>query len=67
MITAQAIVERALQLSRADGCVVVVAEHSEANLRWAANSLTTNGQMTSRSVTVISTIEWRCHGKGCKR
>jgi predicted Zn-dependent protease len=47
-------VEQALQLSTVDGCVVVASEHTETNLRWANNSLTTNGQMTSRSVTVVS-------------
>jgi predicted Zn-dependent protease len=56
MSTPQEIVERGLRLSQVDGCVVIVTEHTEANLRWAANSLTTNGQMTSRSVTVISTV-----------
>ncbi|GAA4940163.1 hypothetical protein GCM10023238_02260 [Streptomyces heliomycini] len=34
------IVERALELSRADGCVVIADEHSTANLRWAGNALT---------------------------
>jgi len=52
----QDIVERALGYSVADGCVVIVAETTEANLRWAGNGLTTNGQMASRSVTVISTM-----------
>jgi predicted Zn-dependent protease len=52
----QEIVDDALSASTADGCVVIVAEHTETNLRWAANSLTTNGQMQSRSVTVISTF-----------
>ena len=37
------IVERALELSRTDGCVVIADEKSEANLRWASNTLTTNG------------------------
>jgi predicted Zn-dependent protease len=53
----QELVEGALAQSTADGCVVVASEHSETNLRWAANSLTTNGQMRSRSVTVISTFD----------
>jgi predicted Zn-dependent protease len=53
----QQLVETALGASVADGCVVIVAEHSETNLRWAGNSLTTNGQMRSRSVTVISTYD----------
>jgi predicted Zn-dependent protease len=50
----QDFVEQALQLSTVDGCVVVAAEHTETNLRWANNSLTTNGQMSSRSVTVVA-------------
>jgi predicted Zn-dependent protease len=56
-IEIQALVELAQTTSGADGCVVVAAEHTETNLRWAANSLTTNGQMRSRSVTVISTFD----------
>ena len=50
-------IERALALSTADGCVVVGEERTEANLRWAANSLTTNGQMHSRKLTVISIVD----------
>jgi predicted Zn-dependent protease len=57
MSTPQDLVEAALTQSSADGCIVVAAEHSETNLRWAANSLTTNGQMRTRSVTVISTFD----------
>jgi predicted Zn-dependent protease len=40
----------------ADGCVVIVAETSSANLRWANNTLTTNGAMRGSSVTVIATV-----------
>jgi predicted Zn-dependent protease len=54
MAAIQDYVEQALQQSNVDGCVVVASESTETNLRWANNSLTTNGQMTSRSVTVIS-------------
>lgn len=57
MTQPQQLVEQALAESGADGCVVIVAEHSETNLRWAGNSLTTNGQMRSRSVTVVSTFD----------
>lgn len=49
-------VERALELSRADGTVVIVEERSSANLRWALNALTTNGQTRGRQVTVIATV-----------
>jgi predicted Zn-dependent protease len=61
MTAAQELVDAALAASSADGCVVIVAEHSETNLRWAANSLTTNGRMRSRSMTVVSTLD---HGDG---
>ena len=52
----QEIVEAALAAATTDGTVVIVTDRSEANLRWANNSLTTNGEMGSRTVTVISTV-----------
>jgi predicted Zn-dependent protease len=57
MTAIQELVEQALAASTADGCIVVANENTQANLRWAGNSLTTNGQMQSRSITVISTFE----------
>ncbi|MCC9685345.1 metallopeptidase TldD-related protein [Streptomyces althioticus] len=51
------IVERALELSRSDGCVVIADEHSSANLRWAGNALTTNGVTRGRTLTVIATVD----------
>ncbi|SHL77182.1 metallopeptidase TldD-related protein [Actinacidiphila paucisporea] len=51
------IVERALELSSADGCVVIADEESSANLRWAGNSLTTNGVTRGRTLTVIATVD----------
>jgi predicted Zn-dependent protease len=53
------IVERALELSRADGCVVIADEHSTANLRWAGNALTTNGVTRGRTLTVVATVDGR--------
>ncbi|MFJ3883089.1 metallopeptidase TldD-related protein [Streptomyces sp. NPDC090077] len=50
------IVERALELSTADGCVVIADEESSANLRWAGNALTTNGVTRGRTLTVIATV-----------
>jgi predicted Zn-dependent protease len=55
-MTPQEIVERCLELSKADDCVVLVDESDSANLRWANNTLTTNGVMRSRAVTVIATL-----------
>ncbi|MFD3922980.1 metallopeptidase TldD-related protein [Streptomyces sp. NPDC058595] len=51
------IVERALALSAADGCVVIAEERSTANLRWAGNALTTNGVTRGRTLTVIATVD----------
>ena len=55
-MTPQELVERCLELSKADDCVVLVDESDSANLRWANNTLTTNGVQRSRSVTVVATI-----------
>ncbi|GAA4633586.1 metallopeptidase TldD-related protein [Actinoallomurus vinaceus] len=54
MTTPQETVERALALSRADDCVVIAEESSGTNLRWAGNTLTTNGVARSRRLTVIA-------------
>ncbi|RDG39673.1 metallopeptidase TldD-related protein [Streptomyces corynorhini] len=51
------IVERALELSTADGCVVIADEQSSANLRWAGNALTTNGVTRGRTLTVIASVD----------
>lgn len=50
-------VEEALAASGARDCTVLVQESHEVNLRWAANALTTNGAMTQRTATVISTAD----------
>jgi predicted Zn-dependent protease len=58
-LTPQDTIERGLDLAAAegaDGCVVLVAETSSTNLRWANNTLTTNGAMRGSSVTVIATV-----------
>jgi predicted Zn-dependent protease len=55
-------VERALAAARPGRETVVIAdESSTANLRWAGNTLTTNGVSSSRSLTVIS-IDRRADG-----
>ena len=48
------VVERVLALSKAAGCVAIVEETSGVNLRWANNTLTTNGVMHAIDVTVIA-------------
>ena len=55
--TPHELVERALAMSTTDGCVVVAEETASTNLRWAQNTLTTNGEMRGRSLTVIATVD----------
>src|SRR5215217_2768919 len=53
-VTPQALVEHALRVSRSDQCIVIAQDSTSANLRWANNTLTTNGVMRSVDVTVIA-------------
>lgn len=57
MNSPQELAEVALAASHADGCIVLIEEHSETNLRWAGSSMTTNGHATARTMTVISVHE----------
>jgi predicted Zn-dependent protease len=55
-------VERALAAAKpGSDCVIIADESSTANLRWAGNTLTTNGVAASRSLTVIA-IDRRGNG-----
>ena len=50
----QELVEHALRSSGSDQCVAIVTVGHSANLRWAANTLTTNGVMHRMGVTVVT-------------
>jgi predicted Zn-dependent protease len=60
MIGAQQVVETALaeaaRLGKADETIVLVTDRADASLRWAGNSMTTNGESVSRHATVISIV-----------
>ncbi|WP_179472528.1 metallopeptidase TldD-related protein [Mycolicibacterium vinylchloridicum] len=56
MIPAQQVVELALQAATVDETIVIVTDTAEASLRWAGNSMTTNGVSTTRTTTVISVV-----------
>ena len=56
MISAQDLVEKILARSTTDDCIVVVNDKTQANLRWASSTLTTNGVIQQRSVTVIAFV-----------
>ena len=61
-VAPQELVERALAAGRPGGDLVVISdEHSTVNLRWAGNTLTTNGVASTRSLTVIA-IDRRADG-----
>jgi predicted Zn-dependent protease len=47
-------VERALAASTADDCIVLASVTHSANMRWANNTLTTNGVTEVSELTVIS-------------
>ena len=50
----QRLVEHALETSTSEQCIAIVNDTTSANLRWANNTLTTNGVMHEVSVTVIA-------------
>jgi predicted Zn-dependent protease len=60
MITPQHVVnivlDEAAKLGGANETMVLVTDKVEATLRWAGNSMTTNGVSVSRSITVISLV-----------
>ncbi|HEV7419063.1 MAG TPA: TldD/PmbA family protein, partial [Mycobacterium sp.] len=60
MISAPQVVEIALaeaaRLGGADETIVLVTDRAAASLRWAGNSMTTNGESRSRDTTVISIV-----------
>jgi len=60
-LSPQETVERALAAAKSDDCVVIAEETSTANLRWAGNTLTTNGVAGSRQLTIIA-IDRRGNG-----
>lgn len=60
MIAPQQLVDQVLaeaaRLGRADETTVIVTDRADAALRWAGNSMTTNGESRGRSTTVISVV-----------
>jgi predicted Zn-dependent protease len=67
VIGAQQVIDIALgaaaQRGRADETIVLVRDRSATSLRWANNSMTTNGASTDRHITVISIVR---HGDTAK-
>ncbi|MGE2717756.1 metallopeptidase TldD-related protein [Mycolicibacterium litorale] len=51
-----AVLAEAARRGRADETIVLVTDRAGTSLRWAGNSMTTNGESISRSTTVISIV-----------
>ncbi len=56
MISAQDLIEKVISKATCDDCIVIVKEKSQANLRWANSTLTTNGVIQERNVTVLAFV-----------
>jgi predicted Zn-dependent protease len=54
MIAAHELIEKILARATSDDCIVLVRDKTQANLRWANSTLTTNGVIQERSVTVLA-------------
>ncbi len=56
MISAQDLIEKITSAATCEDCIVVIKDKTQANLRWAGSTLTTNGVIQERSVTVIAFV-----------
>ena len=54
MIAPQELIERITAAADYDDCIVIVESKTQANLRWASSTVTTNGVIAEQTVTVIS-------------
>ncbi|CAB4661698.1 MAG: hypothetical protein F2704_03155 [Actinobacteria bacterium] len=56
MISPQELIERITNAADYDDCIVIINEKTQSNLRWATSTLTTNGVIAERSVTIIAFV-----------
>ena len=56
LITLQETIDRVLRLSNADACIVNVRRVASVNIRWAHNTVTTNGDADEAQLSVISIV-----------
>ena len=56
MITLQDTIERVLQLSKADACTVIARRVAGVNIRWAHNTVTTNGDADEAQLSIVSIL-----------
>ncbi len=56
MMRAQDLIEKIVTKASSDDCVVIVTDKTQANLRWANSTLTTNGVIQERAITIIAFV-----------
>ena len=56
MIAPQELIERITAAAQYEDCIVIVESKTQANLRWASSTLTTNGVIAEQRVTVIAFV-----------
>ena len=56
LIDIQETIERVLRLSKADACIVIGQRDAAANVRWAHNTVTTNGVLEKASLSIVSIV-----------
>jgi predicted Zn-dependent protease len=56
LITLQDAIERVLRLSKADTCIVIARRVAAVNIRWAHNTVTTNGDADEAQLSIVSII-----------
>jgi predicted Zn-dependent protease len=67
LIEIQNAIDRLLALSSADACIVIARRRSSVNVRWAHNTVTTNGAADEVSLAVVSVIGRRVGVVSCTR
>jgi predicted Zn-dependent protease len=63
--TLQDTIEQVLGLSRSDACIVIAQRLASVNIRWAHNTVTTNGDADDAQLTVISIAGQRVGSVTC--
>ena len=53
---AQDLIEKIVAKATSDDCVVIITDKTQANLRWANSTLTTNGVIQERAITIIAFV-----------
>jgi predicted Zn-dependent protease len=50
------VIDRVLSLSHADACIVIGRQNTNANVRWANNTVTTNGATENAALSILSIV-----------